>query len=96
MYGAAGVVIDSINRQKNNRSLVKKDRGAFDIKERNRQFKTRGIQGIYKKASPTYMAQLRAQIKEDKANRRRMLVIKLSILGIIITGLSYLAWGYTF
>ncbi len=96
MYGAAGVVLDSINRQRSNRSLVKKDRGAFDIKERNNQFKTRGIKATYKKASPAYMLQLKAQIKADKAAKQKRLVIKMSILALVITGLSYLAWGLTF
>lgn len=96
MHGPNGVIFDSINRWNSNRLLLQKDRGAFNIKERNSQFKIKGIQGIYKKATPIYMAQLNAQLKQDKSDRRRMLIFKISILCTIILGLSYLVWGFNF
>jgi len=93
MHGPNGVIFDSINRWSSNRNLLIRDRGAFNIQERNIGFRKEAIIARYKKATPAYLKKLRAQIKNDQANRRRKITLNLSLCLIIFSALIYMAYA---
>lgn len=95
MHGA-GFILDSINRMKSNRSLTKKDRGAFNIQEKNTQIRLNRNIAIYKKATPQYMSQLKAQIQLEKQHQSRLIVVKSIVIITLFAGLLYLVFGFTF
>lgn len=95
MHGA-GFILDSINRMKSNRSLTQKDRGAFNIQEKNRSFKKLNIKARYKQATPEYMAKLRSELRLERARDKRLFLLRICIVGLVFLGLIYMAFAFTF
>ncbi len=95
MHGA-GFILDSINRMKSNRSLAQRDRGAFDINDKNKSFPTVHIPAKFRESNPQYLIQLRKEIHREKVKNRKILLIRLSISILVFIGFLYLAFAFRF